>query len=200
MSISNFSRNYTALRNVALGSIALLVFSQLAWAWIYVQGVYGREQNVYVVSDQGTFLATHQPASFRDKVEVMDHLEKFTHLMFSHDKDTYESNLEKGLHLINSHEGLVIQEGFEKEGLLEMYIRRGARWEALLDTVIVNMETLPISGQVYWRQKTIVGEQERVLGAAASFELSSWPRSEKNRNGLKIHTWKYIPYDASYSN
>ena len=81
--------------------------------------------------------------------------------MFSHDKDTYESNLEKGLHLINSHEGLVIQEGFEKEGLLEMYIRRGARWEALLDTVIVNMETLPISGEVYWRQKTIVGEQER---------------------------------------
>ena len=198
MSISNFSRNYQALRNLALGSITLLVISQLAWAFVYVQGVYSTQESVYVVSDQGTFLALHQPSSFRDPVEVIDHIEKFTHLMFSHDKDTYESHLEKGLHLINHQEGLIIQEGFEKEGLLEMYIRRGARWEALIDTILVDMETRPISGEVHWIQKTIVGDQERILGAAAGFELSAWPRSEQNRNGLLINKWKYIPYDPSY--
>lgn len=200
MSISNFSRNYQALRNVALGSIFLLVVSHLAWALVYVQGVYSRQESVYVVSDQGTFVAMHQPSSFRDPVEVRDHIEKFTHLMFSHDKDTYESHLEKGLHLINNQEGLIIQEGFEKEGLLEMYIRRGARWEAQIDTIVIDIESRPIRGAVYWRQKTLVGDQERVLGAAAGFEVSAWPRSEKNRNGLLINKWKYIPYDPNFGN
>lgn len=194
MSITNFSKNYQALRNITLGTLALLILSHILWTLIYIHTIYQNQAQVYIVTDQGTFIGNHQPNSQRDPVEAIDHIQKFTHYMFTHDKNTYEKHLDQALHLINQQEGLIIQQGFERDKLLDLYIRQGARWESHIDTIIIDPGTHPISGKVYWQQQTLVGENSQQLPAAARFQLSPWPRSRDNPNGLLINHWEYIPY------
>ena len=63
------------------------------------------------------------------------------------------------------------------------YIRYGSHTEVKLDSVVINMNALPIEGTFYALQEVHIGKDVRSLPIAASFQIVQGYRHANNSTG-----------------
>ncbi|MEL7531339.1 MAG: hypothetical protein AAFN10_08535 [Bacteroidota bacterium] len=195
----DLSQKYNALVLLCLCSIGLVALSNGLWAWQYLSQAAASQQKVYVVSQGGTYQASLSTPDEPTIFEARNHIKAFMQLMFAHDEMTYAEHIETALHMIEKSEGAAIFEDFQKGNVHDNYIRYGSRSIFELDSIRLDMQTEPYTGEVYGRQKVIYQDEERALPVGATFSLVQQPRNDQNPHGLLIKNWRFVLYQNEFA-
>jgi hypothetical protein len=129
--------------------------------------------------------------------EARNHIRTFLSTMFAHNAANYKERVESGLHLINKAGGARIVNDFTKGQVYENYVRLGTYTTLIVDSVLIDMNTKPISGKAYARQSIYLGEDSKEYPIGIRFELVDIYRSDENPYGLLIQSFDFIPYHPS---
>ena len=193
--LKDFNRTFTAMRAIALTSVLGFIAATVFYVIEYqkVQEYY--QQRTYVITSWGTFPASYYDGRKVSKIEAQNHVETFVKHMFAHSAETYYDHINFALNLIDEESGKRIYHDFEEGKVHKNYVRYGSHTEVKLDSVVINMNTLPIEGSFYALQEVHIGNNVRSLPIAASFQIVQGYRHEKNPYGLELTDFDFIGYD-----
>lgn len=149
---------------------------------------------VYVVTDHGTFSALRREGRQVSVHEVRNLVRSFMHNMFAHDAGTYAEKVEEGLHLIDQAGGQRIVHDFNKGEIYQNYLRLGTYTSLEVDSVLIDMQSRPISGRCYARQTIHLGERKKEFPIGIRFSILESYRSDQNPYGLQLQEFDYILY------
>ncbi|WP_208133276.1 conjugal transfer protein TraK [Hymenobacter sp. BT559] len=189
------------MRNLAMGSVFALLLVSLAAGLLVYRAYENSGRRVYVVGQTGSVAALSAPTTeTHTPYEARNLVRNFMLTMFGHDQYTYKANLDAALPLIEGRGGRRIYDGFTRGQVLQNYERYAARNVVTVDSVRIDMNHRPWSGQVYIKQRIFIGgEQKEPLPLAAKFNLVETNRSDANPYGLLITNFDYIPYNPQVS-
>ena len=193
--LKDFNRTFTAMRAIALTSVLGFIAATVVYVIEYqkVQEYY--QQRTYVITSWGTFPASYYDGRKVSKIEAQNHVETFVKHMFAHSAETYYDHINFALNLIDEESGKRIYHDFEEGKVHKNYVRYGSHTEVKLDSVVINMNALPIEGSFYALQEVHIGNNVRSLPIAASFQIVQGYRHEKNPYGLELTDFDFIGYD-----
>ena len=193
--LKDFNRTFTAMRAIALTSVLGFIAATVIYVIEYqkVQEYY--QQRTYVITSWGTFPASYYDGRKVSKIEAQNHVETFVKHMFAHSAETYYDHINFALNLIDEESGKRIYHDFEEGKVHKNYVRYGSHTEVKLDSVVINMNALPIEGSFYALQEVHIGNNVRSLPIAASFQIVQGYRHEKNPYGLELTDFDFIGYD-----
>ena len=193
--LKDFNRTFTAMRAIALTSVLGFIAATVVYVTEYqkVQEYY--QQRTYVITSWGTFPASYYDGRKVSKIEAQNHVETFVKHMFAHSAETYYDHINFALNLIDEESGKRIYHDFEEGKVHKNYVRYGSHTEVKIDSVVINMNTLPIEGSFYALQEVHIGNNVRSLPIAASFQIVQGYRHEKNPYGLELTDFDFIGYD-----
>lgn len=198
--IQNLDRSFNAMRTLALGSLAALLVTVVLAGVLVFRAYEASGQRVYVQGVNGSFAALASNGEADIRFEARNLVNTFMQTMFGHDQYTFKKNLDAALPLIEDRGGRRIYEGFKTGQVMENYVRYGARSVIEVDSIRLNMNERPFSGQVYVRQRVLIGDQmSKSQPLAARFDLTETDRSDANPYGLLITNFDYIPYNPAQS-
>ncbi len=151
-------------------------------------------EKIYVVSPHQTFLAYASYEHETSIYEARNHIKAFCENIFAWDKDNYKSHVEYGLNLINHTEGLKIFNTFKENQVYENLISTSAKVLVSIDSIELDMKSLPIKGYFYLTQKWQSAGGSQLQKIKAHFELISISRSELNPYGLELQKISFLDY------
>ena len=195
--LKDFNRSFTAMRTVALLCVLGFVGSTVFYV-IHNQRVHEHyQQQTYVITSWGTFPASYYNGRKVSRIEAQNCVEDFVKNMFAHSAETYHEHINYALNLIDEESGKRIYHDFEEGKVHKNYIRYGSHTEVKLDSVVINMNALPIEGTFYALQEVHIGKNVRSLPIAASFQIVQGYRHEKNPYGLQLTDFDFIGYQRT---
>lgn len=193
--VQDVNKSFLTMRTMALSAMAFAFLEAVVFGFLLFRAYEDKGQQVYIASDNGSFAAVaattaHTPFEARNLVKA------FMQTMFAHDQYSFRANLNAGLPLIEERGGRFLFESFERGQVLQNYVRYGARQTITVDSVKLNMQVRPITGQVYIKQIVFIGDQRsQSKPLAAKFALVDTDRSDRNPFGLLITDFDFIPYN-----
>lgn len=200
-SLKDLNQTYSSMRLIALSAVALAVVTVVAAGALifHAYGIVG--QRVYVVGNGGsTQMALADSPEDHTEYEMRNLVRTFALNMFAHDQYTFKNNLNTALPLIDDQGGKRLYDGFKKGSVLDNYMKFGARTTASIDSIVLNTNSLPVTGRLYIRQRAFIGDrQSKSLPMGMSFELTNTHRSNFNPFGLMITRFDYVPYNPEAS-
>jgi hypothetical protein len=196
-SVKDYHFTFNTLKKVTLITLvgAFLLNGVLVYYILSLEDKVAKR--VYVVTDSGTFPAMLGETRTVSVHEARNHIRTFLSTMFAHNAANYKERVEAGLHLINKVGGGRIVNDFNKGQVYENYVRLGTYTTLAVDSVLIDMNTSPISGKAYARQTIYLGEDSKEYPIGIRFELIDIYRSDENPYGLLIQSFDFIPYHPS---
>jgi len=151
-------------------------------------------QKVYIISPHQTFMAN---ASYDHEVSIYEArniIKLLCDNLFSWDKDSYRSHMELAINLLDHSDGLKIFNTFKENEVYENLVSTSAKVSVQLDSIQLDMNSIPIKGIFYLSQiwQSVGGTQVQKI--KAKFELISVSRSETNPYGLLIQKIFFLDY------
>lgn len=195
--VKNFSKTFDTMRTITIIALALIVISQGIWVYAYLLKDAEVGKKVYVVTDNGTFRASDKSEESIDQFEARNFIRVFMNNMFAHDGSSFKRNIETGLNMINKKDGMQIYSDFKTGQVLETYIKYDSRSRIEIDSISLNMNVRPITGNVFAKQFTTYAGRELMQPLGAKFTIDRIDRSEKKPYGLMISTFSFINYNPS---
>lgn len=194
-SLKDFDNSFDVLKRITIGTIlGASVLVILLVGYILVQEQHKAER-VYVVTDLGTLPAVRQQEREVSVFEIRNLVKTFLHTMFAHHAGNFQEKVEAGLHLIDKAGGQRIVHDFTRGEVYQNYVRLGTQTTLEVDSVLIDMETRPLSGKAYARQTIYLGEKKKDFPIGIQFEIIETYRSEPNPYGLLIQSFDYILYE-----
>nr|WKN38703.1 conjugal transfer protein TraK [Tunicatimonas sp. TK19036] len=192
--LKDFNKTFNAMRLLALICILGFMTTTVVFFILYhrVQEYY--QHRTYVITNWGTFPASYYDGRKVSRIEVQNHIETFVKHMFAHSAETYYEHINYALNLIDEASGKRIYHDFEEGEVHKNYVRYGSHTEIQLDSVIIDMNQLPIEAKFYALQEVHIGTNVRTLPIAASFQIVQDYRHEKNPYGLLLTGFDFIAY------
>jgi hypothetical protein len=192
--VSDFNKTFKAMQLISVCCILGFVASTVIYLIYYQRLQAHYQQQTYVITSWGTFPASYYDGRKVSRVETQNHVETFVKHMFSHSAETYYEHINYALNLIDEASGKRIFHDFEEGEVQKNYVRYGSHTEIKLDSVVLDMNTLPIEGRFYALQEVHIGSQVRSLPIAAQFQVVQAYRHEKNPYGLLLTDFDFIAY------
>lgn len=123
------------------------------------------------------------------KYEYEDHVKRFVNLWYSFDESTYERNIEEALHLIGN-QGKILVNEYNDVNMLNSLIQKNLRYGIIIKDLHINMQTIPISGEILFTQTGYRAKGSIARDISAKFTLYDVSRSAENSHGVKIDSWE----------
>ncbi len=148
------------------------------------------QQNVLVIDTKGNaYEAQAVQASYTRIYEYENHVKTFIQLWYAFDENNYEENINTALNLIGEN-GKELLNQYNDLGMLNILRQKNIHYNAKVDDINIDMNTLPISGtatvtQTGYRAK---GSVSRTLNI--TFTLYDVARCKENVHGAKIDKWE----------
>ena len=192
--LKDFNRSFTAMRTIAI--VCLLgFFVSTTFYVLHNQRVHEHyQQQTYVITSWGTFPARYYDGRKVSRIEAQNCVEDFVKNMFAHSAETYHEHINYALNLIDEESGKRIYRDFEEGKVHKNYIRYGSHTEVQLDSVVINMDALPMEGTFYALQEVHIGKDVRSLPIAAHFQIVKGYRHEKHPYGLQLTDFDFNAY------
>jgi len=162
--------------------------------YLYLTETKKHEDKIYVIADNGRFMANQTTSDILYDFDMKNHLKVFCQNMFAYDQYNYNTNIETGLNLIDVIGGKRIYNDIKTSGVYENLKKYNARTKINIDSIKIDMTARPVGAIVYLTQTVIYSDQSAKLPIAAKMSLVSANRSEKNPFGMLITNFDYIPY------
>ena len=199
-SSQTLSMSYSTMRAVTFSSVAALVIVAVSAFFLVYRSNENAGKRAYFISQTGSVAALLAGNDVHTPFEARNLVGNFMRSMFGHDQYSFKANLDAALPWIDGVGGKRIYEGFTQGQVYSNYVRYSARSVVSVDSVVVDMQHRPWSGQVYIKQRLFIGsEQKEPLPLAAKFNLEETNRSDANPYGLLITNFDYIPYAPAMS-
>ena len=200
MESTEFSKTINGYRKVFMITVSCLTVLLVLVGYLYVKEKRKHEDKIYVISDNGRFIAkqTNNEALF--DFDVKNHLKVFCQNMFAYDQYNYTSNIETALNLIDVPGGKRIYNDVKTSGIYENLKKYNARTTIKIDSINLDLKARPIHANIYITQTVLYSDQKIQLPIAAKMDLVSANRSESNPFGILISNFDYIPYDPGIVN
>jgi hypothetical protein len=197
-SVKDLDRTFNTMRNVALLSVLSTFIVALVAGLLVFRAYESSGQRVYVVGNNGSFSALSTSHDTHTRFEARNLVSTFMTTMYGHDQYTYKAHLDAALPLIEDRGGRRIYEGFKTGQVFENYVRYGARATITVDSIRLDMSNHPYTGQVYVKQRILIGDQmSKSQPLAAKFALVETDRSDANPYGMLITDFDYIAYNPA---
>jgi len=192
--LKDFHQTFTTMRLIALLSLSGFVAATIFFVIRYQQLEEHYQQRTYVITSWGTFPASYYDGRKVTRIEAQNHVETFVKHMFAHSAETYYEHINFALNLIDEASGKRIYHDFEQGEVHKNYVRYGSHTEVRIDSVVIDMNKLPLEGKFYALQEVDIGKNVRSLPIAASFQMVQSYRHEKNPYGLELTDFDFIAY------
>lgn len=197
--VQDVNKTFLTMRIIALSAMTFAFVEAVVFGILLYRAYQDRGQQAFVATDTGSF-AVVAASSAHTPFEARNLVKAFMQTMFAHDQYSFRANLNAGLPLIEERGGRFLFESFERGQVLQNYVRYGARQTITVDSVKLNMQARPITGQVYIKQIVFIGDQRsQSKPLAAKFALVDTDRSDRNPFGLLITDFDFIPYNPAVS-
>lgn len=193
--VGNFSKNFDTMRTITIVAIIALLLANVGWLYAYISKDAEVGKRVYVVTDNGSFIATDKSEESVNLFEARNFLKVFMTNMYAHDASSFKRNIENGLNMINRKDGMRLYSDFKSGQVLETYVKYDSRSRIEIDSIYLDMNVRPISGNVYGKQYTIYAGREIMTPIGVKLTLDRIDRSEKKPYGLMISTFSYVNYN-----
>lgn len=128
------------------------------------------------------------PTSAMRKYEYENHVKTFVQRWYAFDEYTYEDNLNAGLHLIGNRGKTLLNE-YKDINMLNSLIQKNIRYGVIIKDCKVNMNTLPITGEIVFTQTGFRARGSVARDITAIFSVYDVSRSSENSHGVKIDEW-----------
>lgn len=195
MKSTDFSRNFKINQITSLLCIFGFIASTVYYT-VRVQSLQQQASSQLFVATPDQIMVANRAEGSLNKFTSDLHVKTFMNYMFTHDSDTYRDNVERALHLIDQQSGLRIYRDFEKGELLKNYQRTGASMEISIDSVTIDLKSVPVKGKVYALQTLNMAEDDvRLLALAAEFDIYPGSQNTHNPLGLQLSNFDFIAYD-----
>ena len=199
--IKDYNRAFRTMKAVTLVSLIGFMAATVIYYFQYKQLIDTKNDQIYVVTDNGTLSAYLTRESDVTPFEAKYLSEIFIRSMFAHDAESYEKHLDDALHLIDEPSGLMVVEQFDKGKVKDNYIRWGSRTEVRIDSVKIMSNGIPAQAKAYFKQRHYIGtELKTELAIALQYNIVKTYRSDRNPFGLQIANLDFIPYQKSSDN
>ncbi|MDF9801316.1 hypothetical protein OKW21_006625 [Catalinimonas alkaloidigena] len=194
--IKDYNRAFRTMKAVTLVSILGFISATVIYYFQYKQLVDTKNDQVYVVTDNGTLSAYLTEERDVTPFESKYLSEIFIKSMFAHDAETYDRHLDDALHLVDEPSGLMVVEQFDKGKVKDNYIRWGSRTEVFIDSVKILSNGLPAQARAYFKQRHYIGSELKTeLAIALKYNIVKTYRNEQNPFGLQIADLDFVPYN-----
>ncbi|MCU0440645.1 MAG: hypothetical protein MUC49_22350 [Raineya sp.] len=154
-------------------------------------------QRIYVLGYGGTYFATAHDGKSHTDFEVENFVKVFMKTMYGHDATTFKSRVEKALQYVSKKDGQAIVDDFNRERLHEQYIRSGASIRVEVDSILIDMRSVPYTGIAFSRQIVYNGSREAVVPFGMKFKVGMLPRSSTNPFGLQLRDLNFFKYELN---
>lgn len=200
MESTEFSKTINAYRNVLIMTIGAFTVLLIGVGYLYLSERKKHDDKIYVIADNGRFLANQTSNEILYDFDMKNHLKVFCQNMFAYDQYNYSTNIETGLNLIDVLGGKRIYNDIKTSGVYENLKKYNARTKINIDSITLDMKARPMGAIIYLTQTVIYSDQSAKLPIAAKMNLVSANRSEKNPFGMLITNFDYIPYSIGVNN
>ena len=199
--LKDLTETYSSMRMVSILSMLTVIVTILAAGGLVMHAYGDVGQRVYVVGQGGTSqMALADSPENHTQFEMRNLVRTFATNMYGHDQYTYKTNLNTALPLIDDAGGRRIYTDFKRQDILGTYVKFGARTTVTIDSIKLDVSSLPVRGRLYMRQTGFLGDrQSKSQALGCSFELTNTYRSEKNPFGLQLTRFDYFPYNPAIS-
>lgn len=194
MESTEFAKTINGYRNVLMVTICTSTILLIGLGYLYLTETKKHEDKIYVIADNGRFMANQTTSDILYDFDMKNHLKVFCQNMFAYDQYNYNTNIETGLNLIDVLGGKRIYNDIKTSGVYENLKKYNARTKINIDSIKIDMKARPVGAIVYLTQTVIYSDQSAKLPIAAKMSLVSANRSEKNPFGMLITNFDYIPY------
>lgn len=195
MESTEFAKTINGYRNVLMVTICTSTILLIGLGYLYLTETKKHEDKIYVIADNGRFIANQTTSDILYDFDMKNHLKVFCQNMFAYDQYNYNTNIETGLNLIDVLGGKRIYNDIKTSGVYENLKKYNARTKINIDSIKIDMTARPVGAIVYLTQTVIYSDQSAKLPIAAKMSLVSANRSEKNPFGMLITNFDYIPYN-----
>ncbi len=195
MESTDFSRTINGYKKTLIAVIISFTLIIVSLGFLYLKEKANHEAKIYVIADNGRFLATQTSAETLYDFDMRNQIKLFCDNMFAYDQYNFNDNLETGLNLIDDIGGKRIYNDLKTSGVYENLKKYNARTKIKIDSLVIDTKVRPIAGVFYCTQSVLYSDQSAKLPIAAKFNLISTTRSEKNPFGMMITNFDYIKYD-----
>lgn len=195
MESTEFAKTINGYRNVLIVTICTSTILLIGLGYLYLTETKKHEDKIYVIADNGRFMANQTTSDILYDFDMKNHLKVFCQNMFAYDQYNYNTNIETGLNLIDVLGGKRIYNDIKTSGVYENLKKYNARTKINIDSIKIDMTSRPVGAIVYLTQTVIYSDQSAKLPIAAKMSLVSANRSEKNPFGMLITNFDYIPYN-----
>lgn len=195
MESTEFAKTINGYRNVLIVTIFTSTILLIGLGYLYLTETKKHEDKIYVIADNGRFMANQTTSDILYDFDMKNHLKVFCQNMFAYDQYNYNTNIETGLNLIDVLGGKRIYNDIKTSGVYENLKKYNARTKINIDSIKIDMTARPVGAVVYLTQTVIYSDQSAKLPIAAKMSLVSANRSEKNPFGMLITNFDYIPYN-----
>ncbi|MEK6480924.1 hypothetical protein WJR50_25505 [Catalinimonas sp. 4WD22] len=194
--IKDYNRAFRTMKAITMVSILGFISATVIYYFQYKQLVDTKNDQVYVVTDNGTLSAYLTEERDVTPFEAKYLSEIFIKSMFAHDAETYDQHVDDALHLVDEPSGLMVVEQFDKGKVKDNYIRWGSRTEVFIDSVKILSNGLPAKARAYFKQRHYIGtELKTELAIALKYNIVKTYRNEQNPFGLQIADLDFVPYN-----
>ena len=200
MESTEFAKTINGYRNVLVMTIGAFTVLLIGVGYLYLAERKKHDDKIYVISDNGRFLANQTSNEILYDFDMKNHLKVFCQNMFAYDQYNYSTNIETGLNLIDVLGGKRIYNDIKTSGVYDNLKKYNARTKINIDSITLDMKARPMGAIVYLTQTVIYSDQSAKLPIAAKMNLVSANRSEKNPFGMLITNFDYIPYSIGINN
>ncbi len=194
---SEFSQITEKLRKI-------IVFTNLFWllAFGFIAFLFWRERveskkiPVYVISDNGRFLARQAPEDVTYDFDLRNDVKVFIANFYEYDKNDFTDRIETALNLVDNVSGKSIYASIKSAKIYDALRDKNARTKVEFDSIKTDLSKRPVHVRAYFKQHIFVSDLKMSNPVAAEFDIVPFSRSEKNPFGLLITNFSYIPYNV----
>lgn len=156
--------------------------------------LYMQSKNVMIVDSRGTIYNAN--SGIRENIrqyEYEDQVRMFYSYWYSFEESNYDEHIEKALHLIGE-KGKDLLNEYNDAQVKFSLSQKNLRYEVKINKVIVNTNTVPVSGYIEGIQTCLRATGIRSRTICAKFTLYDCTPSKENLHGVKIDQWNI--YDS----
>lgn len=191
---TDVNKTFKLMKTITIMSIIGSVTIVLVAIGVFAISIDSLSKKAYFITYDGTYVGMEKENRQVTIYEVKNHIRKFMGLTFSHDARTFKNRIEAGLKLIAKEDGKAIYKDFTTANVYDNYLKYHSRTSLKIDSITVDMKTIPWNAHVYAIQYTIFDQQEVALPIAMYFDIDETFRSDENTDGLILKNYKYINY------
>jgi|GEM_PF-3697622 len=171
---------------VSIASICIAAISVIGALYFVTQ----YKEKVYVVSPDKTMVAFSRFDDTYLSHEVNNHIKFWYQLFHSFNEATFKPNMDKALPMMG-YSGQLEYKRLVNEGIISYLANNDVSVTINIDTMIVDMEAVPIVAYVYgtqsWERGNIIKKNRKDV--AFTVEVLQW-RSDENPHGLWIDNYR----------